>query len=700
MKRNLLLRMALLPICCSLVLLCYGQGRRPDISTFTNAQQVELRNLIMDYLKSNMNPNPPANEPQRKYHIIAHHFDEIDAGHNFTKDFLDWHRSYIKGLEYFILSKGKTQFLPLPKWNPVNNIPDAFWGANAVLPQSDGFDPLIYQTPANNPNALANNFNFSRFFDPQNLCSYLSGAQTGNRCSVHPSQFPLPTTNVDAFARDLECEHNKIHVCIGGTMTNVRASPGAAIFWLWHSFVDDLYYDYQKKCQGFLSNLFMKDDANDVGNEPNLQTTQFWISDDIWVRNQADGFANQEHQNPEYTANRPVYVYVKVRNRGGLPSSPVDSINYKLFLYWSQASTGLNWPPPFNGVSLDPQLCNLPMGGVIPYTQAGITTNFQLIRSVDNPITDIHTRIPIQHYTIMEYAWQPPNPDNFITCFGTGWRHNHFCLLARIACTNCPNVNDTTSNLPNLSLNLKNSNNIILKNITLTNDVPGIADDTKDCVFVGNYTAQPMEHITLAIKTPTIEDAQLFQQAHIYLYLTPDIKQEWINNGRIGHGVVQLATEPLKVTEDNAWIGGLDFAPQELNELCVQVVGDDLGIRSKVTNPAKKTYTFDIVQYNGKDVIGGERYKVDLTKLQKNSIPTEKLVFVFPNPASNDLHFRVNDLLEREVTLTDGLGRIYHQQRFTQDLNIDISRYVSGIYFAKIFNYTTNSIQVEKIVVK
>jgi hypothetical protein len=34
--------------------------------------------------------------------------------------------------------------------------------------------------------------------------------------------------------------------------------------------------------------LWIRDDANDVGNEPNNETTDFYISDDIWVRRQAD----------------------------------------------------------------------------------------------------------------------------------------------------------------------------------------------------------------------------------------------------------------------------------------------------------------------------------------------------------------------------------------------------------------------------
>ena len=36
------------------------------------------------------------------------------------------------------------------------------------------------------------------------------------------------------------------------------------------------------------ADLWIRDDVNDVGNEPNTQSTLFYLSDDIWVRRLAD----------------------------------------------------------------------------------------------------------------------------------------------------------------------------------------------------------------------------------------------------------------------------------------------------------------------------------------------------------------------------------------------------------------------------
>ena len=61
--------------------------------------------------------------------------------------------------------------------------------------------------------------------------------------------------------------------------------------------------------------LYIKDNDEDTGKEPNLTTDVFWDSPSIWVRNKADGI--EEHENPYYTKDHPyAIIYVKVHNRG------------------------------------------------------------------------------------------------------------------------------------------------------------------------------------------------------------------------------------------------------------------------------------------------------------------------------------------------------------------------------------------------
>ena len=57
--------------------------------------------------------------------------------------------------------------------------------------------------------------------------------------------------------------------------------------------------------------LYLKDNPEDTGKEPNMTTDKFWISPSIWIRNKADGI--YEHENPYYSEDHPAAtIYVRV----------------------------------------------------------------------------------------------------------------------------------------------------------------------------------------------------------------------------------------------------------------------------------------------------------------------------------------------------------------------------------------------------
>lgn len=70
-------------------------------------------------------------------------------------------------------------------------------------------------------------------------------------------------------------------------------------------------------------------------------------SPDIWVRNMPDGLTNDQHENPEYTQGQPTYVYVRVRNKGCLPSIGTEKVK----IYWSKAASWFSWPQNFDGTN-------------------------------------------------------------------------------------------------------------------------------------------------------------------------------------------------------------------------------------------------------------------------------------------------------------------------------------------------------------
>src|SRR5690606_22137181 len=66
---------------------------------------------------------------------------------------------------------------------------------------------------------------------------------------------------------------------------------------------------YKHGCLGDMD-LYIGDNSNDIGIEPNPTDQNMWSSPNIWVRNDNDG--GLEHQNPEYNGNGdPNYINVR-----------------------------------------------------------------------------------------------------------------------------------------------------------------------------------------------------------------------------------------------------------------------------------------------------------------------------------------------------------------------------------------------------
>lgn len=105
------------------------------------------------------------------------------------------------------------------------------------------------------------------------------------------------------------------------------------------------------------ADLYIRDDVNDSGIEPNPSPDPMWLSPDIWVRNNPlpgwnprpypiatpPAWVNATHFNPDYSSpvsGKPNYVYVRIRNKGTASNG-----TERLQLYWASASTGLSWDP-------------------------------------------------------------------------------------------------------------------------------------------------------------------------------------------------------------------------------------------------------------------------------------------------------------------------------------------------------------------
>ena len=167
---------------------------RPNLNDLSAQQRTQLARLIQQYVT-------PA--------IVNQHFNAPHEVHHDGSVFLSFHRNYLAGLDNFLVDQGHPDWVPVPYWNPASRIPDEFNIPN------QGPDRLVNLDP---------NVSFSPEFDEANLGNFDTDEELGMA---------------------LMGPHNLVHDTIGGIMDDLR-SPSAPIFWPWHSFIDDIWWTWQR----------------------------------------------------------------------------------------------------------------------------------------------------------------------------------------------------------------------------------------------------------------------------------------------------------------------------------------------------------------------------------------------------------------------------------------------------------------------
>lgn len=331
--------------------------------------------------------------------------------------------------------------------------------------------------------------------------------------------------------------------------------------------------------------LYIKDVPEDFGSEPS-NAELLWLSDDIWVRNQQDGFTNQLHENPEYSASSPVYVYVRVRNKNCTPSLGTE----ELHLYWAKASTALSWPNSWNGSITNPAL----MGDQI---------GMQVINSID-----------VGDQTIVEFEWYPPDPADYNGINNQPW---HFCLLARILATNDP-MNDETSGVWwNMGYNVEYNNNIAWKNLSVVDIIPGVAGgDWNDDKLVGatisiGNTSNETATFDLEFKSPKIVYGKpITEAAEVRIALDDLTWQKWVEGGYNGHNISIFREErnQLVIEGPNAKLENISYQAYEksLVNLSFNFLTKELSDKTK--------FEYHVIQTmaSSEDVLGGEIFKINI----------------------------------------------------------------------------------------
>lgn len=315
--------------------------------------------------------------------------------------------------------------------------------------------------------------------------------------------------------------------------------------------------------------LFIMDTPEDIGNEPNNESPGFYFSEDIWIRNSApDGASNQEHQNPIYrpTGGASNYVYVRIRNRGCAPAS---SVNIKL--YWAKASAGLSWPNPWTG---------------------GITVGSALMGSEIVTGTPVATgTIAGGSSTIVQFAWNPPNPADYAAAFGDD--KGHFCLLAAI---------EPISTAPaDLNTLVKNNKTIAWKNVEVSS---GTGRGREASTLLANYNER-RTRFSMGFGLTKNEESP-FDHGTVYVQLPEKLYQNWIAGGSKGRNIADLSKGLIQLKNSSATIDNITLAYKQIESVKLRFVQNEQKIRT-----GAHTYFIDIKQYYDKvsadNFVGAQR---------------------------------------------------------------------------------------------
>ena len=344
--------------------------------------------------------------------------------------------------------------------------------------------------------------------------------------------------------------------------------------------------------------LYMRDQPTDYGIEPNPSTDKYHISKDMWIRNQDDD--GTVHQNPEYTTSLPIWVYVRVRNRGCQASLGTEELK----TYWSTSGTALlDWDNSWINYYYD-----FGSGSVLTGDTIGTVA------------------IPVLYpgeSTIVKFPWFAPNPADF----PHGGMDVQVCLVSRIETSTTPPYGMTFTETNIIGINTKNNNNIIWKNVTVVNDISW----DKMGLVVGNSTGI-LRNFNFLFKVPDEELSKPFTaDGMVTIDLGKEIYDKWVSGGKKGSGfevgkfshMSQTGIEhhhsphhypnapspySIVITGTDAVLENIQFEPEELINISIT-----FNFNAQPDGVTKKEFKYDIMQAATEDgtVLGGVRFDIN-----------------------------------------------------------------------------------------
>ncbi len=314
--------------------------------------------------------------------------------------------------------------------------------------------------------------------------------------------------------------------------------------------------------------LYVKDNPEDTGKEPNLTTDKFWLSPSIWVRNNDDGI--YEHEEPIYSpSHKAVTVYVRVHNRG-----KEKFTQGKMYVhgYWALASTGFR-PQAWMGDELydGGEITGNPMcASVIPDIEAGDFEDVKLTWALPSNLIENHESEKL-----------------------------HFCLLAHITDTPHETWYDGV-----LAYNCQKYNNDAQKNVSVIKQTE-VSDGAS--VFIRNISDTGKKY-SLELIPRTLADEAIYTVANIEMELSQPIYSAWVRGGVHSNNIIKIPSEgnqKVQFVSKDSRLEQISLAGLEFDKV-------KLRFNFKQASSIATKYTLDLIQKdeNGR-IIGGETFIVE-----------------------------------------------------------------------------------------
>ncbi len=322
--------------------------------------------------------------------------------------------------------------------------------------------------------------------------------------------------------------------------------------------------------------LYIRDNPEDTGKEPNLTTDEFWKSPSICLRNNRDSIF--QHENPYYTDDHnDAYAYVKVENRG----KKIYTGGKFLIIYWAQASTGLT-QKAWKGREV--------------YTDENNAVQYPTGGAMEATYIDT---IQAGGYRYVEVRWPLPR---LMENYPNG--NFHFCLLAKVMDT----PYDDGYADGKTYFNIRGSNKQVQKNVTIIKK----QDLSKGVYVYVRNTSPSSKGYTLEFVPHSAADEELFSNATISLEMSQKIYNAWERGGLKSQNIQSSTSSTNDVeqrtvvfTSPESKLQAVTLNENEFDKVFIKF--DFFRVSAKSI-----TYSIDLVQKdeNG-NIIGGETFIVE-----------------------------------------------------------------------------------------